>query len=560
MTLSKNKKEKWGNLKTVKWIYSSLKKYFPAVILIAVLTAVVSLSAVLLALVSKDVLDIATGTREGNIFKSGFILFLIVVIQILISGFDTVFKTHVNTKMNMLMRNKLFLKISQRKFSEVSNYHSGDLLNRMTSDISVVVSGAVSIIPNITSMITKIVGGISALILLDKRVALLILVFGISVPAIGRLLNKRYKYLHKLCQKSEGETRSFMQECFANIAVLKVFSGEKSFSKKLDGFLNNNYRLSMKRAGISAVTHLSLYAFFTVGYYAVLVWGADAISTGAITYGTLMAFLQLVQQLRAPMQNVSGILPQYYSMLSSAERIIEVENGEYDKQTDNEKVSELKKNFNSLEFKNVDFSYKDEQVLKNCSFSIEKGKVTALTGESGSGKSTVFKLILGLYEAQSGEMTINGNIPVDTSLRGVFTYVPQGNMILSGTVRENITLCNDNVSKEKLIQAAKAACIYDIIEELPDGFDTLLTERGGGLSEGQIQRISIARALLTDSPVLLLDEATSALDEATETQVLDNIKAMNEKTVLFITHRNTSLKVCDKIIRVENKVFGVIKE
>ncbi len=560
MISSKNKKEKTSNIKTVKWIYTHLKKYLPAVILIAVLTAVVSLSAVYLALISKDVLDIATGTKEGNILNSGLILFLIVLIQILISGFDTVFKTHVSTKMNMLMRNKLFIKISQRKFSEISKYHSGDLLNRMTSDISVVVSGAANIIPHIISMLTKIIGGISALVLLDKRVALLILVFGLAVPAIGRLLNKKYKFLHKLCQKSEGETRSFMQECFANITVLKIFSGEKAFSKKLDGFLDNNYRLSMKRAGISAVTHLSLFAFFTIGYYAVLVWGADAISSGTITYGTLMAFLQLVQQLRAPMQNVSGILPQYYSMLSSAERIIEIENGEYDKDIDSEKVTELKKNFNSLEFRNVDFSYKDEQVLENCSFSIESGKVTALTGESGSGKSTVFKLILGLYEAQSGEMTVNGNIPLDTSLRGVFAYVPQGNMILSGTVRENITLCNENVTEEELIKAAKAACIYDIIEELPQGFDTLLTERGGGLSEGQIQRISIARALLTDAPVLLLDEATSALDEATETQVLDNIKAMNEKTVLFITHRNTSLKVCDKIIHVENKVFSVIKE
>lgn len=560
MILSKNKKEKVSNIKTVKWIYSYTKRYLPAVILIAILSAVVSLSAVYLALVSKDVLDIATGTAQGNIIKSGLILFAIVLIQILISGFDTVFKAHINAKISMSLRNRLFVKISQRKFAEVSKYHSGDLLNRMTSDISVVVSGTVNIIPSVASMATKIIGGISALILLDRRVALLILVFGLSVPAIGRILNKRFKVLHKLCQKSEGETRSFMQECFANITVLKTFSGEKAFSKKLDGLMNTNYGYIMKRAGISAVTHLSLYAFFTIGYYAVLVWGADAISTGTITYGTLMAFLQLVQQLRAPMQNVSGILPQYYSMLSSAERIMEIESGEYDKQGDDEKVSYLKENFSSLEFKNVDFSYKDEGVLENCNFSIQKGKITALTGESGSGKSTVFKLILGLYEAHSGEMTVNESIPLDTSIRGIFAYVPQGNMILSGTVRENIALCDENISDEELIKAAKAACIYDTIAELPEGFDTVLTERGGGLSEGQIQRISIARALLTDAPVLLLDEATSALDEATETEVLANIKAMNEKTVIFITHRNTSLKVCDKIIRVENKVFGVIKE
>ena len=172
----------------------------------------------------------------------------------------------------------------------------------------------------------------------------------------------------------------------------------------------------------------------------------------------------------------------------------------------------------------------------------------------------MLKLLLGLYEAQDGKITINKDIPIDTSIRGIFTYVPQGNLVLSGTIRENITLCDDTISENKIIKACKAACIYDIIEDLPEGLDTVLTERGGGLSEGQLQRISIARALLTDAPVILLDEATSALDEQTETALLENIKAMSDKTILFVTHRNTSLKACDKILHVENKVFVTIKE
>ena len=180
-------------------------------------------------------------------------------------------------------------------------------------------------------------------------------------------------------------------------------------------------------------------------------------------------------------------------------------------------------------------------------------KVLCIMGESGSGKSTIFKILLGLYEPQKGEITVNGNIPLDTSIRGIFAYVPQGNMILSGTVRENITICNENVTEEEIIKATKAAEIYDIIKALPDGFDTELSERGGGLSEGQLQRISIARALLTKAPVLLLDEATSALDEATETKVLNNIKEIEGKTILFVTHRNTSLKVCDKILHIEKE-------
>ena len=270
--------------------------------------------------------------------------------------------------------------------------------------------------------------------------------------------------------------------------------------------------------------------------------------------------VQLISQLRAPLQNVSGILPQYYSALASAERLIELEKTEDEKPPlEKESADRLKDNFESLEINGLCFGYGREAVIENCSFKIEKNKITAVTGESGSGKSTLFKLILGLYSPTAGSITVNGKIPVDASVRGLFAYVPQGNMVLSGTVKDNITLCNPDVDEERLINAAKAAEIYDYISSLPDGFDTVLSERGAGLSEGQIQRISIARALLTEAPVLLLDEATSALDETTETHVLENIKAMSAKTVVFITHRNTSLKVCDRIIRVENKKFFTVE-
>ena len=553
-------KNKTNNKQTLGWIIKSSKRYIWAVVILTVLSASISLSAVALALVSKKVIDIATGNAQGDFLKSGLLLFAIVIFQIIISGINSILRVNVNSKLVIALRNRLFSKVSKRKYSELYEYHSGELVNRFTSDIDVVVSGCVNIVPSVVAMVSKIIGGISALLILDKRIALLILAFGITVPMLGRVINRRFKILHKQCQESEGKTRSFLQECFANIIVLKIFSSEASFAKKLGQYMKKNHQLKMKRAGISTVTHLSLHTFFTAGYYVVLLWGAGSIAKGAITYGTLNAFLQLVQQLRAPMQNVSGIMPQYYSMLASAERLIELENGDVDKAPDEEKISVIKKAFNSIEFKNIDFAYKDEAILSNCNFKVESGKITALTGESGSGKSTVLKLILGLYEAQNGTITINGDIPLDTSLRGIFAYVPQGNMILSGTVRENITLCNEKISEEELINVSKAACIYDIISELPDGFDTVLTERGGGLSEGQIQRISIARALLTDAPVLLFDEATSALDEATETELLNNIKVMKEKTVLFITHRNTSLKVCDKIIHVEDKVFKTIKE
>lgn len=546
----KSKKVK-GNTETLKWIFRFTKKYIPLVVIIAILSAAVSLSYVYLALLSKKVLDIATGNASGNMLYTTIGIIAVVILQIVVMGVEFSLKQATTGKLTVFLRNKLFSSISRKKYSQISNCHSGDLLNRLTSDCSVVISGVVGLIPSIASMAAKIIGGISALLMLDYRIALLILCCGFFVPALGRIINRKFKYLHKKVQESEGKSRSFMQESFENLAVVKTFSGEQSFYQKLNKYLLENYRFTMKRKTISMITSLGLYAFFTVGYYGVLLWGADGIKGGIITYGTLMAFLQLVQQLRAPLQNVSGIVPQYYSAIASAERLIEIEAICEDRPAvSKEEITKLRDGFKTLEINNITFAYKQENILNNLSFSIERGKITAITGESGSGKSTIFKLILGLFEAQKGNITYNCDTVIDTSMRGLFAYVPQGNMILSGTIRENLTLCNEEIDEESIIEAVKAAEIYEFIKTLPKGLDTELSERGAGLSEGQLQRISIARALLTEAPVLLLDEATSALDEPTETKVLDNIKSISDKAVLFVTHRNTSLKVCDRIIHI----------
>ena len=552
--------KKENNKATLKWIYARTKRFLPAVAVTSLISAFTAVSYVLVALITKRVLDIATKDAAGSLAAAGTALFAVIAVQVILSACQSLLNAYVNGRLTLSLRSYLFTLICRKRYSQISRYHSGDILNRLTSDVDVVVSSSVSIIPSVVSTVAKITAGIGAMIFMNPIIAAVILVLGITVPAIGRAINKKYKYMHKECQRTEGKTRSFMQECFENIVVIKSFASEKPFVKRLTVFMEDNFRLKIKRTGISVLASICLYTFFTAGYYAVLLWGAGGLAAGTLTYGTLMAFLQLISQLRAPLQNVSGILPQYYSALASAERLIELEKTEDEKPPlEKESADRLKDNFESLEINGLCFGYGREAVIENCSFKIEKNKITAVTGESGSGKSTLFKLILGLYSPTAGSITVNGKIPVDVSVRWLFAYVPQGNMVLSGTVKDNITLCNPDVDEERLINAAKAAEIYDYISSLPDGFDTVLSERGAGLSEGQIQRISIARALLTEAPVLLLDEATSALDETTETRVLENIKAMSAKTVVFITHRNTSLKVCDRIIRVENKKFAALK-
>ena len=547
------------NPSAARWTAARLKKFIPAIIAISAINAITALIGIYMAFLSKRVLDMnATGTLNRAVLFGGM-LFAAVVVSILLSGISSAINVRVGGKITISLRRYLFSVLVRRHYSETSKYHSGELLNRFTSDIDVISSLATSTLPSVVSMITKVIAGVIALTVLNPVLSLIVVLTGTLFPFFGRFISRKYKYLHKQVQQTEGLSRSFLQESFANLVVIKSFRSEQPILNKLDEYMQQNLKIKIKRNFTSVIISVLMQSFFSLGYYGVLIWGALQFSNG-LTYGTLNAYLQLISQLRTPLQNLSGILPQYYSAMASAERLMELEQMDTEPEPlSKNELDKLRGSFESLVIDNVAFAYDDELILQNCSFTVPKNKITAITGESGCGKSTLFKLILGLYEPSGGKITVNGDIPVGPATRGLFAYVPQGNMILSGTVRENITMCNPDIDGSAVENAARAADIYDYISSLPEGFETRLSERGGGLSEGQVQRISIARALLSDAPILLLDEATSALDEATETAVLSNISKMTDKTVLFITHRNTSISVCDHIVHANGKKFTVVK-
>lgn len=544
-----------NNKKICKWILSHTKKYLPHIILNCLFCIGASSIYVLLAHFSKKVID--TATPDGNsVLIGAFILFGLILLQIALNASVSLVNAFVNGKLTIVLRNRLFTSVVRKKYPLVFEHHTGDLLNRFTSDIDQVVGGAATILPSLCSMLAKIIAGTLALILENYIFAFIVLAVGFIFPLIGRIISKKYKYLHKAVQETEGQSRSFLQESFANIVVIKTFDSESPILNKLNAYLSENFKTKMKRSGIQVTMNTCLNSFFTIGYYAVLVWGAYSITSGKISTGTLFYYLQLVSMLRAPLQNVSGILPRYFAMVASAERLIELENMDVETPPlKYDKIDNIKSDFKFIYADKLSFAYNDTLIIRNSSFKIHKNSITAITGGSGSGKSTFFKLLLGLYDVCGGSLTFNGTTDINSATRPMFSYVPQVNMILSGTILENLTLCNPDVDMKKVEQACRAAMIYDFISSLPDGFNTKISERGAGLSEGQIQRISIARALLFDAPILLLDESTSALDEPTETALLSNIKNMTDKTVIFITHRNTSISVCDHIINIKNKEF-----
>lgn len=539
------------NKTTNKWIYKHTKPFIPQIIYISLLNFIASVAYIILAKLSQQIIDSASKSVTHTFIIGSVSLFGLILLHIIIEAVVSIILTSVATKMNISLKNYMFTCLMKKKYVNIAEYHSGDLLNRFSTDVDIIVNGSINLIPSLVSMLTKIVAGFAALCIQNYYFAFAVLFIGFIFPLCGRLLSRKYKDLHKQVQQTEGATRSFMQESFANIVVVKTFGGEKPFLMKLKDFLNTNRNLRIKKSVFSVLISALLYLFFSLGYYGILVWGAAQIASGVMTIGTLVYFLQLISVLRAPLQNISGIIPKYYSTVASAERLIELEQIEDESQNNNKIID-----FNNISAQNLTFAYTNEIVLRHNNFLIERGTITAITGRSGSGKSTLFKLLLGLFPATEGALSFDGKTPIDETTRQMFSYVPQGNMIISGTIRDNITLCDTTANEEDIINAAKVATIYDFIETLPDGLDSVISERGQGLSEGQIQRIAIARALLFDAPIILLDEATSALDEQTETQLLNNLKTLTNKTILFITHRNTSLSVCDKILHLSNGVFS----
>lgn len=555
---------KRDKISSLQWIYHYSRRFIGYILLLSAISGTIAGSFILLALVSSSVLDIATGSREGNLWIQIFGLAMLIVFQAVLNIISSNVRIRVTTKIEMCVKQGVFSKVLRKQYQEVSKIHSGEILNRLTSDVDIVVGGIVSLIPQAISMLTKIVAGVVVLFSIDARFTGIVLCVGVVVCILSRFYSRHFKYLHKEVQRTNGIVRSYMQECLENLIVIKSFVNENAVGGKLNEFQSENYRIRIKRNTISNFANTMVYVLFTAGYYAALAWGALQISAGVMTFGTLTAFLQIINQIKAPFRNVSGLIPQYYSMQASAERLMELEEMT-DEQAESKifDVAEFYRAFRAIVADGVTFSYMDgETVLEDISLRVEKGDLLAIVGESGIGKSTLVKLLLHLMPCDSGNLyleTESQKIEIDAGTRNIFSYVPQGNMIMSGTIRENITFCNPKVTDAQIQRAAEVACIWDYIETLPQGLDTMLKERGEGLSMGQIQRIAIARAILDDAPILLLDECTASLDKETEWNVLQNLKKMNTKTIICISHTAAAMRCCDRVVRIKNRKFTEVE-
>ncbi|MEG2396058.1 MAG: ABC transporter ATP-binding protein [Oscillospiraceae bacterium] len=540
-----------------KWIFENSKSQIPMLVLLSISNAVYAVLGVSMALLSKYIIDSAQKGSREDLIKYSAILLLNIVLQVVINIFSKSFEARVKGKLEIKYKSKLFSAILKKDYSVITKYHSGELLNRLTGDVAIVADGVATILPISISMITRLVAAFLILINLDKYFAFVIIAAGIALFVITRLFRGSIKRLHKKVMETDGKTRSFMQEGIESLLVIKIFGVDKKMKENANELQEENYKAKIKKNNLSIFANTGFSMAFSFGQLFALVWCALKLCTGTISFGTLTALIQLVNQVQAPLSGISGIFPSYYAMLSSAERIMEIEDLSESKAINSSDIDikKLENNFNKISFEGVSFSYENDMLYKDATFEIFKNDFVVISGISGIGKSTLFKLLVGVLPPTKGKIEICSETEAfgtDKYTRPLFAYVPQGNMLFSGTIRENVRFIKSQATDEQILEALKISCAYNFVMELPKGLDTELLENGQGLSEGQIQRLAVARAILCDAPILLLDEATSALDEETEKELLKNIKAINNKTCIIISHKNAAYEICNKEIIIKN--------
>lgn len=536
------KKLSESTLQYLKEITGNNKQYFLILMVVQILQGI---SGVCFALLMRSIIDSAV-MHDGRLLIQNIVLFVgLICLQMLLSALLRYYNELSKSTFENACKARLFQQILHRDYSSVTSVHSAEWMNRLTSDTVVVSTGLTEIVPGIAGMAAKMIGALSMIIVLEPRFIFVISIGGVLMVVLTTIFRKKLREYHKVMQEKDGDVRVFLQEHLHSLMIIKVFTKEKDTYKQSIETMEEHQKARMEKTKFSNVCNIGFSFMMNGAYVLGAIYSVIGIYHGTISYGTLMALLQLINQIQSPFANITSYIPKYYAMLASAERLIEVEKANIDTcdVCDNN-------SFDYIELKNVDFLYDRDEVLKDFNFKLNKGETVAFVGPSGCGKSTVLKILLSLYPINDGTKSISidgSDYELTSSYRNLFSYVPQGNQLMSGTIKD-VVCFSSNFDENKVWEALDIACASDFVRKLPDGLDTVLKEQGTGISEGQMQRLAIARAIYSNRPILLLDEATSALDVNTEKEVLNNLKNIKGMSVIIVTHRLEALSICNRII------------
>lgn len=540
-----------------KLMLESIKGFRSRLALLTAGLAAENLIYLVYALFTRDLIDSAQNSDKARLLLFGLLLLGAVLIRVVMRYFLSYLGSATERRVIISLRGKIYSKLLKKRQDKLSEYHSAVLLERITDDAAELVSFPVCVVPDFIGDLVGLISAAGALFIMNSILPLCLIAVGALLSFVGRLLQKRAKLgYHSLLESSE-QVNTYYQESLSNSLMLKVFGAEDTAGKKAEALEDARFGVWKKWFCYNQFLHTGVSAFFQLGYYAALMFCSFLILGGAMTYGTMTAILQLVGQIQSPFSNIGDVLSSLYKSEAAGERLLEVANlpDESSERMTAGEVKSLYRDLDAIVIDSVSFNYKDTKVLENASAEMQKGDFLLLSGRSGIGKSTLFKLILGVYKPSSGSIyfrTKGGkSIPLDESARGLFAYVPQNHMVFSGTIRENLTFFSGERTDAQIAEAVRLSDAEEFVQKLPLGLDSPIGERGQGLSQGQAQRLAIARALLTDAPILILDEATSALDADTEERVLSNLSALDDKSVMFITHRAAAQSYATKRWRID---------
>lgn len=545
-------REMWNE---TKWLYSYAAKYKWLIVLYIVVGLFATGLSLFASLVSKNLINEVIG---GKIFSAAVALYVFLGVSgIAVSAFNRRISAKISLRVNNEIRADVFSKFISTTWEEVSAFHSGDLLNRINGDVSIVADSVIGWIPSVTVKLAQFIGALAIIFYYDAAMALLSL---ISIPAaalISSLLLRKMRSYGAKIREAGSELMSFFEESLQNIQTVKAFGLSQSLDSRLAQLQKIYFDTSLEYNALSVKVTSGMSVLGLAVSYLCMGWCIYRLFTGAIDIGTMVLFLQLSGYLSSSISSLIGSVPTVITATVSAGRIIAVLNLPREASGGNGAAEEIAASGKvpEIEFDNVGFGYKNGgEVFSGVNLKIAPGEFAAFVGPSGGGKTTLLRVLLGLVKPAFGKATLSaGGVTAEISpaTRKIFTYVPQEKAVFSGTVAEMLRLFSPDATDEEIFAALKAACAYDFVTALPQGINTPLGERGAGFSEGQNQRLSIARAVLRKAPVLLLDEATSALDLETERTVLENITALcRGKTLIVMTHRESVLPLCDSVYQI----------
>ncbi len=539
----------------IRWLLKISKKYCAAILIFTFLGAVSIALSLFSGVASKYLIDFVVdfSKTDGEVISVALIMAAAVISGIIVKAFYSRISAKTSITVHNEVRSNIFSKILRFKWEDLKLLSGGDLINRINVDTSTVASCTVSGIPSLFSAAVQFIGALIILLIYDPVMALISL---IAVPLAGlssRYLVTRLRDYNSKIRRLDSNMMTFHDNAFANLQQIKAFGISSGFERRL-GKLQDEYKNTyLSYNTLTVVTGMILALVGLLVYAGCYGWGAFSLRTGNITYGTLMLFLQMSSNLSSAFSSLLTLVPSLIQAFTSAGRLMELED-----MPEEEPMCEITASSATIKLDNISFMYKDgsENVLENSSMLIQSGSIVALAGPSGEGKTTLLRLLLGLISPSGGTAQIiaDGEIyTISPKTRGLFSYVPQGNTVFSGSIKENLLLMNSKATECQLWEALEAACADEFVKALPDGLDTVIGEHGAGLSEGQAQRIAVARAILCPAPVILFDEATSALDMELEKKLLSNIKEKSNKTCIISTHRPAALEICNKIYRITEK-------